>query len=201
MRFSRSARLCLLIVSLTGMFLVGRPQSGHGEDWPQFRGPGGQGLAAGEGLPLQWNERLNVTWKTPIPGSGWSSPVILGEQIWMTSALDRARSLRAICVSRSTGEVVHDVEIFRLTNAGRIHRKNGHASPTPVLERGRVYVHFGAHGTACLSSDGTLLWKTRLKYYHHHGPASTPILVDDLLIVIKEYRHLFSSTKLMRFSF
>jgi outer membrane protein assembly factor BamB len=124
-----------------------------------------------------------VRWKTRIRGSGWSSPVVLGKQIWLTSALERGRSLHAICVDLDSGEIVHDVEVIEQKDVGRIHPKNGHASPTAVLEKDRVYVHFGSHGTACLSSAGEILWKTRLPYFHHHGPASTPILVDDLLIV------------------
>ncbi|MFA5192113.1 MAG: pyrrolo-quinoline quinone, partial [Verrucomicrobiia bacterium] len=82
------------------------------DDWPQFRGPAGDGHSDAKGLPLTWSETENVRWKTAIPGEGWSSPVVLGRQIWMTTALDDGRSLHAVCVDRETGKVLHDVEVF-----------------------------------------------------------------------------------------
>lgn len=152
-------------------------------DWPQFRGPSGQGHAAGSGYPLTWSETENIAWKTPIPGLGWSSPSIVGDQIWITAGVEEGKSLRAICVDRSSGKLVHDVEIFAKEEPGRIHKKNSHASPTPIIEAGRVYLHFGAHGTACISTDGKILWKTVLDYDHRHGPGGSPVLYKDLLIV------------------
>ncbi len=153
------------------------------EDWPQFRGPGGEGHAAGRDLPLTWSETENIVWKVPIAGRGWSSPVIAGKQIWMTTALDEGRSLRAVCVHRETGRPLHDVEVFQKSDPGKINSKNSHASPTPVLDGDRVYVHYGAHGTAGLSTDGRIIWRnTELKYDHRHGPAGSPILWKDLLI-------------------
>ena len=156
---------------------------GRAEDWPQFRGPDGQGHSSDRGLPLRWSETENIAWKVPIPGRGWSSPVILGEHIWLTTGVDEGRSLRALRLHGVTGRVLQDVEVFHKDNPGRIHAKNSHASPTPILEENRVYVHYGAHGTACLSSDGRILWKTELKYEHGHGPGGSPVLFQDLLIV------------------
>lgn len=154
-----------------------------GADWPQFRGPEGQGHAAGEDLPLTWSETENIRWKVPVAGRGWSSPVIAGERIWLTTALDEGHSLRAICIERTTGLMLHDVEVFAPDEPGPVNAKNSHASPTPVLEDDRVYVHFGAHGTACLSSDGEIIWKSdRWQYNHRHGPAGSPVLYRDLLI-------------------
>jgi outer membrane protein assembly factor BamB len=125
-----------------------------------------------------------VDWKVPIPGKGWSSPVISENQIWLTSAEDEGRSLRAICLDRETGRIVHNVEVFQLANPGSVHQKNSHASPTPILEGDRVYLHFGSHGTACISRSGEIVWKTQeLKYYHVHGPGGSPVLLGDLLIV------------------
>src|SRR5262245_54463828 len=95
------------------------------DSWPQFRGPGGQGHSAQDGLPLRWGEKKNVVWKTAIPGSGWSSPVVRGEQIWLTTATDGGKSLRAICVDRDSGEIRHNAEVFRKESPGRIHGKNG----------------------------------------------------------------------------
>jgi outer membrane protein assembly factor BamB len=154
------------------------------DDWPQFRGPDGQGHATQRGLPTEWSETKNITWKSPIAGRGWSSPVIANAQIWLTTAVDEGHSLRAVCLDVESGKVVHDVEIFTITEPGDIHKKNSYASPTPILESNRVYVHFGDLGTACLTTDGAIVWRTNeLKYQHGHGPAGSPVLYGDLLIV------------------
>jgi len=153
-------------------------------DWPEFLGPGGRGHAdPGSRIPLRWNDRLNVAWRTRVPGSGWSSPVVGGDQVWLTTATDRNRSLRLISLERTSGRIGHNVEVLRLPEPGRIHPRNGHATPTPVLVDGRVYVHFGAHGTACLESTGRVAWSRLLPYYHHHGPAGSAVAVGDLLVV------------------
>lgn len=166
------------------------------EDWTQFRGPTGQGHSEEKGLPLEWSETRNVRWKVEIPGRGWSSPVIKGDRIWLTTATDpdgvlaavanllaRARSLRAIALDRETGKIVQNVEVFRLNDVGSMHAKNSHASPTPIIEGDRIYVHFGAHGTACLTTAGEVLWKTQLPYNHVHGTGGSPVLQGDLLII------------------
>lgn len=153
-------------------------------EWPQFRGPEGQGHSSAQGLPLEWSETQNVTWKVPIPGTGWSSPVVAGEQIWLTTALQEGRSLRAVCVDRQSGRVIYNVELFRREQSAEVHAKNSHATPTPVLERDRVFVHFGAAGTACLSTGGEVIWKTtELQYHQPYAAASSPILFGDLLIL------------------
>ncbi len=154
-----------------------------GEDWSEFRGPSGQGHSSERGLPLVWSETKNISWKVPISGHGWSSPVIQRDQIWLTTALDQGHSLRAICLAPDKGQILHDVEVFRKDNPGSIHSKNSHASPTPILEGNRVYVHYGANGTACLSDDGSILWKTKLEYQHGHGPGGSPVLFQDLLLI------------------
>ena len=169
---------------LMGVLLTAVSTSLLAADWPQFRGPGGQGHVAETGLPLTWSETENITWKTPIEGLGWSSPVIQGKQVWFTTATDEGKSLRAVCLDRDSGKVVHDVEVFHKDDPGHIHSKNSHASPTPLLEGDRVYVHFGAHGTACLTNDGRILWRTeQLKYDHRHGPGGSPVIYQDLLLL------------------
>jgi outer membrane protein assembly factor BamB len=154
------------------------------QDWTQFRGPTGQGLSDEHGLPLTWSETANVRWKVAIPGSGWSSPAILGDRIWLTTATEGGKSLRAICVDRNTGAILQNVEIFRRKESWAINSKNSHASPTPVLEGDRVYLHFGAQGTACITQTGEILWKMRLEYDNgQHGPGGSPIIYENLLIV------------------
>ena len=153
-------------------------------DWPQFRGPDGQGHSTATNLPTSWSETENVRWKVPVPGSGWSSPAILGQQLWLTSAVNDGKSLHALAFDRNSGQLLHDVVVFELEEPGPIHSKNSHASPTPILEKDRVYVHFGAHGTACLDTAGNIVWTNReLKYNHRHGPGGSPVLFQDLLIL------------------
>lgn len=176
----------LLMALLLSAWSAGRIAAA---DWPQFRGPGGQGHSSEKGLPLAWSETAdgqtrNITWKVPVAGLGWSSPAIQGKQIWLTTALDDGRSLRAVALDRDTGSILHDVEVFEKAEPGTIHNKNSHASPTPVVQGSRVYVHYGAHGMACLSTKGKVLWRnTELVYDHRHGPAGSPVLYKDLLIV------------------
>ena len=154
------------------------------QDWPQFRGPTGQGVSDERNLPLSWSETKNVRWKTAIPGRGWSSPVIQGERIWLTTATEEGRSLRAIAIDVNTGAIQQNVEIFRLKSPKLMNAKNSFASPTPIVEGDRVYLHFGAYGTACITQSGEIVWKTKLEYDNgQHGPGGSPVLYDDLLIV------------------
>jgi outer membrane protein assembly factor BamB len=181
----QAGSLVCFVETLVCMMLFS-PIDAHGqaENWTEFRGPSGQGHSRERGLPVTWSETENVDWKVPVPGKGWSSPVISGDQIWLTTAMDEGRSLRAICLNRETGRPVHNVEIFQLADPGPVHQKNTHASPTPIVEGERVYLHFGSHGTACITRSGEIVWRTQeLKYYHRHGPGGSPVLYGDLLIV------------------
>ena len=155
-----------------------------GENWPQFRGPQGNGHADSTGLPLAWSEAENVAWKTPIHDRGWSSPVIWGNQVWMTTATEDGTRMFAVCVDRAGGKIVHDVKVFDTAKPDHIAAINSYASPTPVIEAGRVYVHFGTYGTACLDTQtGKVLWTRRdLNCDHHEGPGASPILFDKLLL-------------------
>ena len=144
------------------------------QDWPEFRGPTGQGHSDERGLPLTWSETKNVRWKVAIPGKGWSSPAIQGDRIWLTTATEEGKSLRAIAVDRNSGAILQNVEVFRLKSPGQINSKNSYASPTPVLDGERVYLHFGAQGTACLTQAGEIVWKTKLDYDNgQHGPGGS----------------------------
>lgn len=160
------------------------------EDWPQFRGPTGQGHSSEQGLPLAWSETQNVLWKVPVDG-GWSSPVIAGGRVWLT-AVNAARttrgedsvvSLRLVGLDVTSGREVVNVEVFKLQYPEPINVKNSRASPTPIVDGDRVYVHFGADGTAALTTSGEVLWTTRLRYEAQHGNGGSPVLYRDLLIV------------------
>ena len=155
------------------------------ETWPQFRGPKGDGHSDATGIPLTWSETKNVAWKTEIPGEGWSSPVVAGNQIWMTTATVEGRSLRAIMVDRTTGRVVHNVEIFRRDMPIEKHATNSFASPTPILDGQRVYLHFGTMGTACLDTrTAEVVWQNQeLQWDHQVGPGASPTLFENLLLL------------------
>ena len=161
-------------------------------DWPEFRGPSKQGLADSRGLPVTWSETEHVAWKVPIPGLAWSSPVVTGDRIILTTAVPQGdgakapQSLQVRCLLVGTGELLWQVDVFDQPGEGiEMHRKNSHASPTPVVEGDRVYVHFGPHGTACLNvSDGDVLWKTQeLVYGPNHGTGGSPAIAGDLLVI------------------
>ena len=157
-------------------------------DWPEFRGPTGQGHASDARVPLEWSETRNVAWKTPIPGLGWSSPVIADGRLWITTALvdpDEGSSLRLLAYDVATGSNTLDVEVFDSSEVNPLNPKNSLASPTPVLDRDgeRVYVHFGATGTAAVSTDGDVIWRSQFPYISQHGNGGSPILYDGQLIV------------------
>lgn len=155
------------------------------ENWPEFRGPRGDGTTDAKGLPLEFGEDQNVTWKTPIHGKGWASPVIWGDQIWTVTATEDGKQMFAICVDKNSGKVLHDLLIFENENPAFCHPTNSYASCTPAIEEGRVYVHFGSYGTACLdTSNGQVLWTRRdLNCDHFRGPASSPILSGGLVFL------------------
>jgi outer membrane protein assembly factor BamB len=153
------------------------------EDWPQFRGPTGQGQSTDRGVPLEWSESRNVIWKTRLPGLGWSSPVIAGGRVWVTSAIkEHGGSLRALAFDLETGRELVNTEVFRTRSADPLNAKNSLASPTPIVEGDRVYVHFGADGTAALTASGETVWKLRFPYESQHGSGGSPVLYGDLLI-------------------
>ena len=160
------------------------------EDWPEFRGKTGQGLYAGKPLPLHFGLEKNLVWKAAVPGRGWSSPIVDGKRIYLTTAVvtDEVKdhvSLRAMCLDAETGKTIWDHEVFQQNGetAPMIHEKNSHASPTPIANDRRLYVHFGHQGTACLDLDGKIIWTNReLTYDPKHGNGGSPVLYGDKLI-------------------
>ncbi len=163
--------------------------SARAEDWTEFRGPTGQGHAKGS-LPTEWGPDKNIAWKQSIPGEGWSSPVICRGRVYLTTAVvstasgAKQVSLRALCLDAGSGKTLWDVEALHPV-AGKAghHPKNSSASPTPIIEGDRLYVHFGHLGTACLDLEGNVKWRqTTLSYSPVHGNGGSPIIVDDLLI-------------------
>jgi hypothetical protein len=162
----------ILLLLLPTTFVV------HADDWPQFRGPGGQGHSSEREVPFEWGEDRNVMWKVPVPGEGWSSPVVTEGLVWLTTATidDKGASLRAVAFDVETGAEAVNAEVFRMTDARLLNFKNTHASPTPIVEGDRVYVHFGAEGTAALTISGEIVWKSRFPYISQHGNGGSPVL-------------------------
>jgi outer membrane protein assembly factor BamB len=181
MRFSngrRSFSAVALLVAFGGV-------AGAADQWTEFRGPSGTGHSESVGLPREWSETKNVAWKTRIHGRGWSSPVVLGSQVWLTTATPDGKELSVLAIDRDDGHVLFDGKVFDVGEPKDTHMYNSYASPTPVIEEGRVYVHFGSYGTAALDTrSGKVLWTRRdLRCNHWRGPGSSPILYKGLLIV------------------
>ncbi len=172
-------------------FMLLFPSVVPAEDWPEFRGPFGNGHATADdakpaGLPLRWSEMENVRWKTPIPYSGWSTPVVMGGQIWLTTATENGHDFFVLCLDAQSGQVRFDQKLFHVDKPEPLgNTMNGYASPSPVIEPGRVYVNFGSYGTACLDTATmkTIWQRNDLPCRHYRGPGSSLILFEDLLIL------------------
>lgn len=183
----------------------------RGDDWSQFRGPSGQGDVGAVDLPLRWSEAEGVRWKTPLPGRGWSSPVIANGRIWLTTAVEKAAAaeeppvtneqvarvssgtdmgaaaaidLLALEVDLETGKLLRTVNLFSVDEPPPIHNLNSYASPTPVLVGGRLICHFGTFGAAAVDvNSGEVLWRRPMELDHIVGPGSSPVVVDDVAIL------------------
>ncbi len=156
-------------------------------DWPEFRGPTGQGHSPAKDVPIRWSATENVAWKTTIPGGGWSSPVLVNGRLYLTTAksIEGAKGLQllALCLDARNGKLLWSTNVFSPEDGSSLHRKNSYASPTPLVREGRLYVHFGHLGTACLDLDGRVLWRqTSIKYPSMHGNGGSPVVAGERLI-------------------
>ncbi|MBC8290649.1 MAG: PQQ-binding-like beta-propeller repeat protein, partial [Planctomycetes bacterium] len=179
-------RSLLFNLCLAAMALSLNPQRGHGEEfWNEFRGPTADGHSPSDKLPLTWSEEKNVAWKTGIAGKAWSSPVVWRDQIWVTNATPDGKKLFAVCLDAKSGKIVHNVTVFEIAKPMYCIGYNSYASPTPVVAEGRVWVHFGSAGTACLDTEtGKILWSRQdLPCKHLRAPGSSPIVFRDFIIV------------------
>jgi outer membrane protein assembly factor BamB len=159
------------------------------DEWPEFRGPTGQGHAAQGRLPVEWSATHHVAWKQSVPGTGWSSPVVSQGQVFLTTGITGGASggpsLRALCFDAASGRLLWNTEVFTPaeTSPQNVHQKNSPASPTAIVEGSRIYVHFGHDGTACLDRTGRILWRNnQLKYDPVHGNGGSPLLAGDRLV-------------------
>ena len=163
--------------------------SAPGEDWPQFGGPGAKGISSEKGIPVSWSGKKNVAWKFRLPGTGWSSPVVVDGKVYLSAAVVGAKSskdapsLVALSVDGGSGKLLWQTELFAKARSSRRHSKNSHASPTPLIDDGRLYVHFGTNGTACLDLAGRILWKNEeLIYNPVHGGGSSPVRSGEVIV-------------------
>ncbi len=177
--------LALWVVPLLALGLWSAGPVCGGENWPQFRGPHANGQTAAQGLPVTFGEAENLRWKIPVHGKAWSSPVIWEQQIWMSTATKDGKELGAVCIDAESGKILFDVVAFNIDKPLFCHPMNSYATPTPVIENGRLYLHFGTYGSACLdTTNAKTLWTHQeFSCDHFRGPASSPILVDNLLVL------------------
>ncbi len=180
MRYRPSLLVCFFIVILFGS---GQAMSQE-KNWTYFRGTDLNGIAATDNIPLKWDAPA-IKWKTEIHGMGYSSPVIYGNQIWVTTATEDGKELYAVCINYQTGEIIYDIKVFTPEEVEKKSALNTYATPTPAIEKGFVYVHYGNVGTACInSSNGKVVWKNSdFKCKFVQGPASSPIIYKNLLIL------------------
>ncbi len=171
--------LLTLLLVLSGLW------SQESGSWTHFRGSNLNGISTGKGFPSTWNDSTSIAWKVREDGKGWSSPLVFGEQVWFTTASSENREMRAVCVDLATGNKLFDQLIFQPEKLYRIHAINSYATPTPAIETGFVYVHFGRYGTACLNTiTGEKVWeRTDLQCEHIQGPGSSLFLYKEMLIV------------------
>jgi outer membrane protein assembly factor BamB len=169
---------------LTVLLLASVAPARANDDWNQFRGPTGQGESDSTGLPTEIGEGKSVVWKTPIHGKAWSSPVVMGDQVWMTAATPKGEKLYAVCVDKNTGKIVYDLLLFEVASPQYIIDFNSGGSPTPAVEDGRVYISFGSPGIACLDArTGQKIWERRdFVCNHFRGAGSSVVIFRDLLI-------------------
>jgi len=155
-------------------------------NWPQFRGPTGQGHSSETGLPLKWTTTENIAWRTELPGQSWSSPIVWGERVFVTTATENGASCRVLALDRKSGKILWDKEVFQQVPR-RKEGRNSYATPTPATDGERVYACFGDGSFAALNFAGEVVWTNRdYKFYGQHGLATSPILHDGLLIMARD---------------
>jgi len=170
---------CLLLLTSATMTSAAEPQ------WNQFRGGRGDGTSKAAGIPIAWSETKNVRWKTEIWGKGWSSPIVWKDRIWLTTATEDGHRLALLCLDRKTGKILHDKTLFEHEKPQYCHPFNSYASPTPWVEDSRIYVTFGALGTACLDTETLrVIWKREdLQCNHWRGPGSSVSIYKNLFFL------------------
>jgi outer membrane protein assembly factor BamB len=176
-----NVRVTTLVGAALGAMLWAAPAMA--ENWPQFRGPTGQGVSTETNLPLKWSATENVAWKTPMAGDGWSSPIVWDKHVFVTAAREKGTSCHVVALDRDSGKVLWDVPVFK-QDGKKIQERNSFATPTPVTDGRRVYAFFGGGGAVAVDFSGKVVWtNTSNPFYSQHGLGSSPILYKDLLLM------------------
>ena len=169
------------------MLSIGYAEPTLKDQWPEFRGPNGNGIVVGErGLPTTWSEEKNIAWKTKIDGKAWSSPVVWDDQIWITNSSADGKLMEGICINKKDGKIKYRLSLFSNETVEPLgNNVNSYGSPSPVIEKDAVYIHFGSYGTTAIDTNsGKEIWKrTDLECRHFRGPGSSPIIFQDMLIL------------------
>jgi outer membrane protein assembly factor BamB len=175
------------IRALAGLLLlVASCRQLNAENWPQFRGPTGQGISTDNNLPLKWSANENVAWKTPIPGESWSSPIVWSNLVFVTTATENVVSCHVIALDRRNGKTLWDREGIRQEPTHK-QQRNSFATPTPATDGERVYACFGDGSFVALNFAGDIVWTNRnYSFYGEHGLGSSPILFRNLLIMARD---------------
>jgi outer membrane protein assembly factor BamB len=173
------------------------------QNWPQFRGPRGDGTSTARKVPLTWSESNNIAWRVAVPGRGRSSPVVMKDRVWLTAAIEQGLirtnikgddmqmaehvTLQAVCLDAKQGKELWRTTLFELDKPAPVHRYNSWATPSPIVEKGRLYCDFGTFGTAAVNAgNGEVVWRTCLPLDHQVGPGSSPALWDGLLVLVRD---------------
>jgi outer membrane protein assembly factor BamB len=165
-------------------FALFAPPADH---WPEFRGPTGDGHAHPSAMPpIEFGETKNRLWKVPFAGKAWSSPVVAGNQLWYTTATELGTEYSAVCLDRMTGKELRNLTLFKQDAPTDIRQYNTYASPTPAIADGKLFAHFGTHGTACVDlATGDVAWERKdIRVDHFRGPASSPIFFEGKLYLL-----------------
>ncbi len=195
----------LIKFAVAATLAVRAAEASQNANWPGFRGPRGDGVSPATNVPLSWSESNNVAWKLAVPGRGHSSPIMLRDRIWLTTAIERGVKpvslygedmtsaehvdLEAVGVDAARGTIIWRTPLFAVDQPAPVHSYNSWATPTPVVEPGRLYCDFGAFGTACLDTEtGKVLWTAKLPVDHQFGPGSSPVLWSNLLVLVRDGR-------------
>jgi len=182
---SGPGKMIFAMLCLAAALIACNTQPEQVRSWTHFRGSNLEGISEETGFPSSWNDSTNIEWKAEIPGIGWSSPVVFGDQVWCTTASKDGKEMFAVCTDFNSGKNIYTIKIFEPDTIYRKHSINSYATPTPCIEDGFVYVHFGTYGTACIDSEnGQIIWKREdLHCNHIQGPGSSPILYKNLVIL------------------
>jgi outer membrane protein assembly factor BamB len=189
-------KLSLALIICLGLYHSPSGNAAGSSNWPQWRGPEGQGISTDSNLPVEWSDTKNVLWKTPISGRGFSQPIIWEKRVFLTTdveggpapnthkppnhmigdkpfkhpewyGVDLLHTFKVLCLDRDTGKILWEKTAYEGTVFDYRHKRGNYAAPTPVTDGKYVYTYFGSEGLYCYDFNGKLIWKKSL------GPIAT----------------------------